>query len=54
MRKLLLSLIISIAATGTATAADMSGRDILIPVVARTPGVLGTQWYTDLDRKSVV
>ena len=47
MRKLLLAFLILFTAA-TATAADLAGRDVLVPVVARTPGALGTNWYTDL------
>jgi len=31
-----------------AVASDYAGADILVPVVVRTPGVLGSQWQTDL------
>jgi hypothetical protein len=31
-----------------AGAGDLAGRDVLLPIVARTPGALGTNWYTDL------
>src|SRR5688572_5157469 len=47
MHKILFAFLITFTAA-TATAADLAGRDVLVPVVARTPGALGTNWYTDL------
>lgn len=47
MRIALLALVLSLIAL-PATAADLAGRDVLVPIVARTPGALGTNWFTDL------
>ena len=38
----LLSPVAGLAATG------LTGHDLVVPVVARTPGLLGSQWQTDL------
>ena len=42
----LLALLFSLAPT--ASAIDLAGNDILIPVAGRTPGASGTFWQTDL------
>ena len=41
-------LVLVLAVVLPAAAADLASNDILIPVVARTPGALGTDWATDV------
>ena len=40
--------VLLLAATRPTTAAGLTDRDLVIPVAARTPGLLGTLWRTDL------
>ncbi len=47
LKKLLILLLVA-AAPAAAQAVALTGTDLLVPVVARTPGELGTQWRTDL------
>ncbi|MEK6371742.1 MAG: hypothetical protein AABO58_03515 [Acidobacteriota bacterium] len=45
-RRLAFLLLLPLASAAQAT--DFAGNNVLIPIVGRTPGLLGTEWRTDL------
>lgn len=46
LSRFLVLVLLALAAAAEAT--DFAGTNILIPIVGRTPGLLGTEWRTDL------
>jgi hypothetical protein len=47
-KRLLIGAVAVLAVTSSAAAGDLASRDLVIPIVVRSPGVLGTLWQTDL------
>lgn len=48
IRRLLLAALLLASAAVPAHGLDLAARDVIVPVVSRVPGALGTRWYTDL------